>query len=87
MVYALSFLFSTSSSAYARFDEWNELCAVLLCYGLCRLCIMFVFGGIGMLITIFVISIPVFDLVNTAKVLKYVFFFHPGYAVGQVGGI
>ena len=36
-----------------------------------------------MLLTVFVLAIPTFNLASTAKALKIVFFLHPGFAVGQ----
>ena len=49
-----------------------------------RLCILFIFGGIAMLITVFVTAIPSIHALAASKVLKIVFFIHPGFAVGQV---
>ena len=37
-----------------------------------------------MLLTVFVLSIPGFNLLSVAKALKVAFFIHPGYVVGQV---
>ncbi len=78
LVYFLSLFFSTASSAYARYVI-NPAARLIL-----RLSIAFVFGGIGMLITVFVLSIPVFNAESTSETLKYIFYVHPAFAVGQV---
>jgi hypothetical protein len=49
-----------------------------------RLSIFFIFGGLGMLITVFVLNIPDFNLKSTSDALKILFFLHPGFAFSQV---
>lgn len=65
LVYVLSFLFSTPSSAYSR------------------LSMIFIFAGIGALITVFVLSIPALDFTGTADIIKQVCFLLPNYAFSQ----
>ena len=81
MVYCLSFAFSSASSAYARLGTDYDFIKRLT---QTRLCILFIFGGIAMLITVFVTAIPSTHALAASKVLKIVFFIHPGFAVGQV---
>ena len=37
-----------------------------------------------MLLAVFVTAIPALGAVNASKIMKIVFFVHPGFAVGQV---
>ncbi len=45
---------------------------------------LYIFGGLGMLIAVFVLQIPAFEKKETAEDLKIFFFIHPGYAFAQV---
>lgn len=46
-----------------------------------RLLIAFIFGGVGMLILVWLLEIPSFDLLSTARALKTIFMLHPVFAV------
>ncbi len=45
---------------------------------------LYIFGGLGMLIAIFILQIPTLGYKDEADALKIFFFIHPGYAFAQV---
>eukprot|EP00042_Codosiga_hollandica_P058831 m.893246 g.893246 ORF g.893246 m.893246 type:complete len:1835 (+) comp59976_c0_seq1:204-5708(+) len=48
-----------------------------------KLCIFFIFGGIGMLVCVLVLGLPSIGLQSTAENLRILFCLHPGYAFAQ----
>jgi hypothetical protein len=48
------------------------------------LSIIYIFGGLGMMIGVFITAIPSFDQKSASDAMKIAFFLHPGYAFSQV---
>ena len=45
---------------------------------------LYIFGGLAMLVVIFILQIPALEYKETADDLKIFFSIHPGYAFAQV---